>query len=122
LQVRLAYSVYLYAAPSTYQKEADIRMPDSRLFTFTENPDGVTYTPPSGRHDTLLRQPDGSWTLTIQNSRSVWLFNQDGSLASMTDEYGNVQSWTYDGNGRLQRVTDVASGRYLDVYSAPMGG
>ncbi len=116
MAIRLTYSVYLYAAPSTYQKVADIRMPDSRLFTFTENPDGVTYTPPSGRHDTLLRRPDGSWTLAIQNSRSVWLFNQDGSLASITDEYGNVQSWAYDGGGHLQRVTDVISGRYLDVY------
>jgi RHS repeat-associated protein len=116
MAIRLTYSVYLYAAPSTYQKEADIRMPDSRLFTFTENPDGVTYTPPSGRHDTLLRQPDGTWILTIQNSRSVWLFNQDGSLASITDEFSNIQSWAYDGGGHLQRVTDVISGRYLDVY------
>ncbi len=116
LVVRLTYSVYLYAAPSTYLKEADIRMPDNRLVTFKENPDGVTYTPPAGRYDILVKQPDGSWTLTFQNSRSFWQFNQDGSLASMTDDYGNLQTWTYDTNGRLQRITDVASGRYLDVY------
>jgi RHS repeat-associated protein len=114
--IRLSYSVYLYAAPSTYQKEADIRMPDNRLLTFIENPDGVTYTPPPERHDTLIRQPDGSWTLTMQHSRTSWQFSQDGSLASITDDYGNVQTWTYDTNGRLQRVTDVGSGRYLDVY------
>ena len=28
---KLSYSVYLYAAPNTYQKEADIRMPDGRV-------------------------------------------------------------------------------------------
>ena len=116
LAIKLTYSVYLYAAPSTYQKEVDIRMPDSRLFTFMENADGVTYTPPLGRHDTLVKQPDGSWTLNVQNSRSAWQFNQDGSLVSITDDYGNAQTWSYDANGHLQRITDVGSGRYLDVY------
>jgi RHS repeat-associated protein len=116
LTIRLSYSVYLFAAPSTYERQADIRMPDSRLFTFTENSDGTTYAPPAGRRDALVKQPDGSWRLTIQNSRTVWRFNAQGALTSITDEYGNVQNWTYDANGRLERVTDVGSGRYLDVY------
>lgn len=116
LAIRLTYSVYLYAAPSTYQKQADIRMPDSRLFTFTENADGVTYTAPPSRHDTLVRQSDGTWDLNIEHTRTVWHFGSDGSLASITDDYGNVQSWSYDTNGRLQRITDEVSGRYIDVY------
>jgi RHS repeat-associated protein len=114
--VRLSYFVYLYSFPNTYLNGADIRMPDNQTYTFIENPDKVTYAPPLGRSDKLIKQPDGSWTLTIQNSRTSWQFSQDGSLASITDDYGNVQTWTYDTNGRVQRVTDVGSGRYLDVY------
>ena len=121
LAVKLSYSVYLYAAPSTYQKEVDIRMPDSRLLTFTENPDGVTYTPPFGRRDILVKQVDGSWVLTLEHSRAVWLFNPDTTLTSITDEYGNAQTWSYDASGRVQRVTDVTSGRTLDAYYGANG-
>ena len=41
--IRLYYATYLFAAPSTYRKEADIVMPTGWRFQFFENADGVTY-------------------------------------------------------------------------------
>ena len=76
----------------------------------------MTYTPPIGRYDALVKNTDGTWSLTFQNSTSVWTFGSDGSLTSMTDDFGNLQTWTYDANGRIQQITDVTSGRSLNVY------
>ena len=58
---------------------------------------GSTFTPPSGRHDTLVQNADGTYSLTPQFTRSIYKFNADGSLASLTDDYGNVIAYTNDG-------------------------
>jgi RHS repeat-associated protein len=114
LTAHLYYATYLLAAPSTYSYEADIVMPDGVLYRFTTN--GNAFTPPSGRYDTLVKNVDGTYALTLQRSRSVYRFNADGSLASLTDDYGNIITYTNDTSGRLQRVADSAgSGRYIDV-------
>jgi YD repeat-containing protein len=114
LTAHLYYATYLLAAPSTYSYEADVVMPDGVLYQFTIS--GSTFTPPSGRHDTLVKNADGTYLLTPQFTRSVYKFNADGSLASLTDDYGNVITYTNDASGRLQRMADASgSGRYLDV-------
>lgn len=116
LVVRIFYAVYLFAAPSTYQKEADIVMPDGARYSFKDTGTGV-FTPPMGRYDTLIRNADQSFDMILQRSQSVLHFDPTGNLASMTDDYGNVLQWVYDGNGRLQRVQDAGgSGRYFDVF------
>ncbi len=116
LSARLYYATYLFAAPSTYQKEADITMPTGARYRFVDNGDG-TFSPPLGRHDTLVRNGDGTFDLTIQRTMSVYHFGADGSLLTMADDYHNTIALTYDGNGRLQRIADAAgSGRYLDVF------
>jgi RHS repeat-associated protein len=114
--MRLGYSTFLFAAPSTYRKEADLRLENGRLYRFVENPDGATYTPPVGRADYLVKNGDGTWDFSLQRSGTVYHFAIDGSLSSVKDEFGNLQNWTYDGNGRLQRITDAISGRYIDVF------
>lgn len=114
LTPRLYYSAYLLAAPSTYSYEADVMLPDGVVYTFSQAASGA-FTPPFGRRDVLVRNADGTYAFTIQRSRSVYRFNADGSLASLTDDYGNVITYTYSG-GRVQRIADAAgSGRYLDV-------
>jgi RHS repeat-associated protein len=116
LMSRLHYATYLFAAPSTYSKEADLTMPDGFRRRFSENPDGTFQSPP-GRNDTLVRNPDGSFDLTPERTRERYRFSSTGALESLADEHGNSLALTYDVNGRLERVTDAAgSGRYLEVF------
>ncbi|MDQ6891117.1 MAG: hypothetical protein M3167_00345 [Acidobacteriota bacterium] len=113
---RLYYATYLFAAPSTYQKEADITMPDGWSLRYVD-PGTGPFTPPSGRKDVLVHNADGSFDLTLQRSRSVYRFTATGQLASTTDDFGNALTYTYDASSRLQQIADAAgSGRYLNVY------
>jgi len=112
---RLYYATYLFSAPSTYTREADINMPDGTQFRFTANADG-TFAAPAGRYDTLVKNADGTFTLTLQHSWSKLQFRADGALTSMADDFGNRIDFTYDAAGRTQRIADAAgSGRYVDV-------
>lgn len=114
LSARLHYAVYLKSAPSTYSKEANVRMPDGALYRFVENADG-SFTPPEGRFDTLVQNGDGTWDLWLQRTRSRLHFSSTGDLLQMIDDYGNTLTWTY-ANDRLQRIEDTSgSGRYIDV-------
>jgi RHS repeat-associated protein len=115
LTTRLVNTTYLFAAPSTYAMEADVVMPHGTVYRFQQQTNGA-FTPPTGRRDTLVKNGDGTFTLTWQDSSAQYRFNSDGTLASATDEYGNAHAYTYDGNGRLQRVTDQSgSGRYVEA-------
>src|SRR5262249_21899509 len=114
INAHLYYATYLYAAPSTYTREADISMPDGALYRFTMS--GTSFVAPPGRFDTLVRNADNTFTMTLQHSRSKFAFGTDGSLTSMTDDFGNAVNFTYDGSGRVTHVADAAgSGRYLDI-------
>src|SRR5258706_1837910 len=120
LTAHLYYATYLVSAPSTYSYEADVVMPEGVTYRFTTSGSG-TFIPPFGRYDTLIRNGDGTYSLTPQHTRSVYRFNTDGSLASLTADFGNVIAYTY-ASGRLQRVSDASgSGRYLDVTWGPDG-
>ncbi|HSY51231.1 MAG TPA: DUF6531 domain-containing protein, partial [Thermoanaerobaculia bacterium] len=115
LTPRLYYATYLVTAPSTYSHEADVVLPDGVLYRFTVDGSG-TFTPPAGRYDKLAKNGDGTYSLTLQQSRTVYSFTADGSVSSLTDDFGNVITWTYDSAGRVQRVADSAgSGRYIDL-------
>jgi len=115
LTSHLFYAVYLYAAPSTYQKEADIVTPNGARYRFTENADG-SFTPPVSRHDTLVKNGDGTFDLTIADGSTKYHYLSSGALDNIADEFGNKLQFTYDANGRLQRMADVVPGRYLDIY------
>jgi len=120
LTPHLYYATYLFAA-NTYQYEANIVMPDGARYRFTANSNG-TFTPPGGRRDTLVRNANGTFTMTLQRSRSVYAFAADGSLTSMTDDYGNALGFTYDGNGRVQSIADASgSSRALSIAWNPQG-
>ncbi len=112
---RLYHVVLLFAAPSTYQKRAYVAMPDGSRWTFVDNGND-TFTAPLGRHDTLVRNGDGTFDLTLERSRTRYHFGTDGSLLSVTDEFSNTHTYTYDGNGRIQTIADSGdSGRSLTV-------
>src|SRR6185436_15827945 len=114
LSAHLYYAVFLKAAPNTYQREADIRLPNGHLYRFVENANG-SYTPPEGRFDALVRNADGTWDLQLQRTRSRYHFAETGELLEMVDDFGNTQAWTYE-KDRLSRVEDRSgSGRYIEV-------
>lgn len=116
LTSHLYYTAYLFAAPATYQKEADITMPDGNRLRFVDNGDG-TFTAPAGRYDTLTHNPDDSFDLKLEGTMSVFHFASDGVLTSVTDDYGNLLAFTYDSGRRLQQVRDASgSGRYINVF------
>jgi RHS repeat-associated protein len=111
---RLREAVYLFAAPSTYFKEVTIIMPNGRPYKFRENSDG-SYTPNPINRYTLVKNGDGSFDLTLPQSRSKFHYASNGQLTTETDDYGNTLALTYDGSSRLYRVTDgTGSGRYLE--------
>src|SRR5436190_2173362 len=64
LTAHLYYAAYLYATPSTYQKEADVVLPNGARYRFVESADR-TFSPPSFRYDTLTKNADGSFDLAI---------------------------------------------------------
>jgi RHS repeat-associated protein len=114
ITAHLYYAAYLVAAPSTYTYEADVVMPDGVVYRFGAT--GGSFTPPLGTNHVLVRNADGTYSLTLQQTRSVYRFNADGSLASLTDDYGSAIAYTYDGSGRVQQIADSAgSARYINV-------
>ena len=115
LTSRLHYAVYALSG-STYQHRAVIVMPHGGIYEFTRNSSTGAFTPPVGRRDTLVQNGDGTYDMTLGNSRTVLHFNADGTLSWMKDEFNNAIHYTYDGSGRIQRVADGAgSGRFVDV-------
>ncbi|MCI0441970.1 DUF6531 domain-containing protein [bacterium] len=99
LDMQLYHATYLYSAPSGYQKEAAIMMPQGRLYRFIEQTDGINYTSPQGSRHKLVKNGDGSYTLTLPLTSSRYEFNSSGQLITMIDEYGNSLVLNYDGNG-----------------------
>ena len=120
LTPHLYYATYLYSA-NAYQYEVNVIMPDGARYRFTANGDG-TFAPPTGRRDALVRNANGTFTMTLERSRSVLSFAADGSLTTMADNFGNALAFTYDGSGRLQTVADASgSSRALTVTWNPQG-
>ena len=64
---RLSYVTYQVSA-GVYQKRAYVILPDGTRVKYTENANG-TYTPQAGRYDTLIKNADGSFDLTLQHTR-----------------------------------------------------
>lgn len=116
LQARIYYATYLFAAPSTYRSIADVVMPDGERYRFTETSPGQ-FAPPATRSDLLTRNGDGSFDLTLEQSRTASHYLADGSLSYVADGSGNLTNFSYGPSGRLSRISDGSgSGRYVDVY------
>ena len=74
---------------------------------FALKPDG-SYTPPSGVDSTLVRNTDGSYTLTGHGSGETWQFTSTGVATTHADRNGNTISYAYNGpGGALSAITDT---------------
>ncbi|MCL4370644.1 MAG: DUF6531 domain-containing protein, partial [Chloroflexi bacterium] len=87
---------------------------------FVKNPDG-TYTTPPGVYATLVKNGNGSFTLTY-NDQTVWSFDLYGRLTAITDRYGNHSDLTYNGSGQLTAVSDPAGRGSLSLSYDPTTG
>jgi RHS repeat-associated protein len=125
LTARVHYATYV-SAPNTFSHKAYVVLPGGVLFEFEQltyqSGQPNAFTPPNGRRDALVRNTNETFTLTMEGGAPVLQFNSDGTISSMRDEFGNALNYTYDANGRLERVADGAgSGRYVDVTWNPNG-
>lgn len=64
-----------------------------------------TFVSPPADFSTLEQLPDGTFRRTFPN-RSVYQFNADNRLASVTDRNGNTTTYQYDATGRLVALID----------------
>ena len=116
LESRIWFSSYI-AASGHSAPAANVLLPGGEQFRFTLSGLSGAFDPPNGRRDTLVRNPaDLSFDFTVQRSRTVYHFDKNGRLTTMTDEFGNAVTITYNASGQAQRVADQAgSGRFIDV-------
>jgi RHS repeat-associated protein len=110
LEAKLVYRT------TQYGRSVILTLPTGQQLVFTySNADGP-FTPPLGRKDTLIKNPDGTFDLTLEKSRSVYRFDGQGRLARMTDEFANAIDVTYNASNQVQRLADQSgSGRFIDV-------
>lgn len=81
---------------------------------FEQNADG-SYVTPQGLHASLVKQADGTFTLTYDSSGEIWKFTADGQLSSHADRNGNTVTYRYNSaDGTLASVTDT-QGRVTTV-------
>lgn len=114
LTPRLHYAVYA-ATPTTSEYRAYVVMPHGATYEFVKTTGG-NFSPPFGRNDVLTQNVDQTFTLWQLESGTVLQFAATGALVSITDEFGNALQYTYDANGRVERISDTAgSGRFVDV-------
>ena len=80
--------------------------------TFTHNVDD-TYTAPAGVWDTLVKNQDNTFTLTLVDQTEQKFYAVDGDppckLHTITDPNGNTVTCAYDGSDRLETLTDASS-------------
>lgn len=118
-----SYNVFLYE----YRGQVFKMGASGRTTLYKRRPDG-SYTPDTGHFETLVRNPDTSFTLHKTNGLELRfarvvpappfiVLGEPYMLTSITDRNGNVTSLTYAG-GLLTQVTDT-NGRVLTIaYNA----
>ncbi len=83
-------------------------------YAFLDNGDG-TYTATSGVLAMLSRDAGPPVTYTIlTETQQTYSFDATGKLVTWSDPQGHSWTYSYDGNGLLDRVTDDTGLRYLD--------
>jgi len=96
---------------------AAIRKSNGVRVVFSKNTDG-SYNPPPGRHDTLRKNADDTFTWFESGCPTCggpcYQFNASGCLTAILDANNNQMSFSYDGTGKLTQVSDT-SGRELAI-------
>lgn len=93
---------------------AVVRRGDGKATAFALS--GSTYVSPAGHHETLVKNSNGTWTLTFEHG-DVFQFNTSGKLVSLADANGNATTLTYSGSN-LTSVQDQFSRTLSLSYSS----
>ncbi|WP_342596956.1 peroxidase family protein [Cyanobacterium aponinum UTEX 3222] len=75
------------------------------------------YVNPPGDFSVVEKLPDGIFRRTMKD-KTVYQFNQDNKLASMTDSNGNQTSYVYQGDGKLEKIIDPIGLETVFTYNA----
>jgi YD repeat-containing protein len=98
----------------------------NRLRFYDDGMADTTLDPAPGVYATLVRA-SGTYTLTMRD-QSIQRFNSQGQLIEQRDPAGHAQTFLYysapgtAGDGELERVTDVVSGRSLVLNYLAVNG
>jgi len=102
--------------------DVTVRYPQGSSVYFAKS--GSSYTPPTGVFDTLVKNGNGTYTLTT-TAQIRYNYSAAGKLTSIVDRNDNATTVDYDGNGFLASVTDPgdrsltfttdASGRITEI-------
>jgi YD repeat-containing protein len=107
------YNVILNASPASGQ--VTIRQSDGSSILFTPTTAGQ-YTPATiGLFDSLVQNPDSTFTLTRKNQTKL-IFSASGKLTKVTDRNRNSQLMAYDASGNLTSVTDTVGRVFAFTY------
>jgi RHS repeat-associated protein len=74
---------------------------------------GSTYTPKTLAYPILVKNADGTFTLTHKDG-TIYNFNSGGKVTSITDRNSNTLTFSYDSNKNLTSITDP-SGRVISL-------
>jgi len=128
-----SYDVKVTHTPGS---SAILRMPDGLLVPYAEV--SGAFDPPSGWQHGLVKNANGTFTLTFTN-QSKWEFNAAGWLTAKKDRVGNTTTvnrnandkittvtspdgraltFAYDGSGRITSVTDPLSRVWTFTHNA----
>ncbi|MHB8468190.1 MAG: RHS repeat-associated core domain-containing protein [Gaiellaceae bacterium] len=75
---------------------------------FLQNSDGTSYQPAPGWDASLVKNPDGTFTLTWDRSGEKDTYPAGGgSVSKQVDRNGNTISYLWEGDGDAQSITDT---------------
>ncbi|MGR3278684.1 FG-GAP-like repeat-containing protein [Acaryochloris marina NIES-2412] len=77
----------------------------TELIFSAPNAAGEAYQSPPGDYSTLVRLADGTFERTMKD-QTVYRFNDQNQLISMTDRNGNVTAYEYNANAQISKITD----------------
>lgn len=93
-----------------------LHMPDGYAALFRTS--GSTWTTPAGLDATLVKNGDGTYTLTWHKNGEKFNFQTGGCLQGMVDQNGNTITMSYSGS--LQSITDTQNRLTSFTYGSPV--
>lgn len=95
--------------------------PSGNLYQFWYVKNNTTgaeaFTPYAGFPASLIQNAGTPVTYTLRDqAQNVYIFDQSGKLVSLTNPSGQTFAYTYDTNGRLDRVSADSGSHYLEFH------